>query len=244
MGGVSYQFAMFYTGTQDPEGNGGRNSIGVAFATSLAGPWVKRTGALIERRAEESWGVGQPTATAIEGGRVLLAYTRSNPTRMYAQELDLSDAGSPIVRKAAWALSTQGIPDGLLCRGDMGFRPTDRRFYMVHDAKQSAPDPTWLSNTVFCSSIAEADFWDDQQTGSWTLHGTIDQETTGWVKNHNAGLVKNLYGMLLEPGVAEVPTSGTPCMTLHVHVSVAKCTAWPEAFWTYRLARVDVALRH
>ena len=94
---------------------------------------------------------------------------------------------------------------------------------------------------MVCSSIAEADFWDDQQTGSWTLHGTIDQETTGWVKNHNAGLVKNLYGMLLEPGVAEVPTSGAPCMTLHVHISVAKCTAWPEAFWTYRLARVDLA---
>ena len=102
MSGKSYSYAIFYLGAQavssgipcsSPRPHGDnyfcvedfwrseRNAIGVAFSNNLDGPWTKYAQPLIAYPNESScsgtcWGVGQPSATIISGGRVLLFYTR------------------------------------------------------------------------------------------------------------------------------------------------------------------------
>ena len=66
LGGALFRYALFYTGIGsdgDPDGN----SIGVAVAHNLAGPWLKRpNGPLVRGRG--GWGVGQPSAVVLWAG--------------------------------------------------------------------------------------------------------------------------------------------------------------------------------
>jgi hypothetical protein len=149
-----YEYAMFYTGTQDPEGKGFGNSIGVAFAKKLVGPWIKRRSPLILKAPESEWGVGQPSATAIVNGQVLLTYTRSNRNRMCALQIDLANANTPEVIKEEWILSTGGLADDEMINGDIAFDSKNDIFYMVHESKpDDALPPEWITNKVFVRSI-------------------------------------------------------------------------------------------
>jgi len=235
MGGEQYSLALFYTGTQDKAGNGHGNSVGVAFANALQGPWVKRPEPLIALSEAEAgagaWGVGQPSATLISGGRVMLAYTRGHcgalPSRMCATALDLSDALAPQTVKPQWELPRGGLEHDL-CNGDLAFSPTDKRFYMVHSGRPTKAPTPWLPDTLHVRSCSEHDFW--KGAGSWALLGTVSPATTGWAKNHDAGLVKTLQGQLPVP----------PQYGVRVHASVSHSTAWPAALFTYRVVEAEV----
>jgi hypothetical protein len=238
MGGIKYTLALFYTGTQDVHSNGCGNRVGVAFANDIRGPWVKRPDPLVERMPGETdvtWGVGQPSATKITDGRVLLAFTRGDfgaePTRMCAVDVDLTDAQAPVIMKSEWALPRGGFPAGLpLYNGDVAYCPQEKRVYLVHNGPMTSAPTAHLPDTVFLRSISEHEYW--AGAGSWTLHGSIGPDATGWPKNHDAGLVKTLYGTLPSP-----PQDG-----VRVSASVSESIGWPDALFSYRVVEATVSL--
>ncbi|WP_163569813.1 glycoside hydrolase family protein [Fodinicola feengrottensis] len=75
--GVNYQYAMFYLGN-DVDASA-HNQVGVAYANSLDGPWVRYPLPLITFSSSDTgqWGAGQPSATTIDPaqGTALLFWT-------------------------------------------------------------------------------------------------------------------------------------------------------------------------
>jgi hypothetical protein len=188
--GVTYRYVMFYTGSTDPSNIGYGNQIGVAFGNQLFGPWTKAPAPIVTARPGAGWGVGQPSAVALSDTQVLLAYTRSDPTTMFATVLDLSDAAAPVVVRQEWSLPVSGTP--ALLNGDIAYEPATDQIVIVLDGLAGLPAPAWLSNVVYVMRIPAADFY--AGTGRWALVKTIDESQTGWEKHSNAGLVRTLKG--------------------------------------------------
>jgi hypothetical protein len=88
--GQPYAYALFFLGT---DAWSSHNQVGVAFANELRGPWKKVPFAIVTHGTSSreegkncparpvasnvkwDWGVGQPSATSVDGGKVLLFYT-------------------------------------------------------------------------------------------------------------------------------------------------------------------------
>jgi len=72
-----------------------QNAVGVAFSNSLDGPWVKYPQALVPfppSCPDNGWGAGQPSATLIRDGVLMLVYHDcSSPTGPRRRILDLTD---------------------------------------------------------------------------------------------------------------------------------------------------------
>ncbi len=219
--GVTYRYAMFYTGSTDPQSIGYGNQIGVAFGNQLYGPWKKAPSPLVTAPISAGWGVGQPSAVAVSDTQVLLAYTRSNPTTMYATVLDLADGAAPVVVRAQWALPVSGTP-GIL-NGDIAHDPLTNEMVIVIDGPPGVPAPVWLSNVVYVMRIPMADFY--AGTGQWTLVKTIDGSVTGWDKHSNAGLVRTVRGTVDQ-------------LRLSVQISIAENS--DDVFDTFRVIELWV----
>jgi hypothetical protein len=223
--GVGYRYAMFYTGTRDPLNNGTHNHVGVAVSNDLL-TWVKRTQPLVTRNPHEVWGVGQPSATSIVDGQVLLFYTRSNPTTTYVQHLDLADVDAPIVLGEEWGVSGAGLttlPNGQqsVNNGDFAYDPVRDRFWVVRASSFDATSPDWVATDVELAWIPGADIW--AGTGTWTPVARINVDVTGRSKNDNAGIQRSVYGTLVDP------------TNIRINVTSFDAAPWPDALWTYRL---------
>jgi hypothetical protein len=190
LGGVEYRYAMFYTGSTDPLNIGYGNQIGVAYSNGLFGPWVKDPDPIVTARPISGWGVGQPSAIAVSESQVLLAYTRSDPTYMFATVLNLADAANPAVVRTEWPLPAGGTAG--IFNGDIGYNAATDEMVMVLDGLPGLPAPIWLSNAVHVMRIPAADFYDG--IGTWRSVKTIDEAVTGWEKHSNAGLVRSTTG--------------------------------------------------
>lgn len=200
--GVSYSYALFYTGSADPMENGTENQIGVAFSHDL-NTWKKYPHPLVRKNCSSCWGVGQPSVTSVDGqANVLLFMTRgtSTHTGMSAIQLDLSNLQSYSTNvpalKNEWSLPTNGLNLGVggnsssLNGADLMYNISLDRFYMVWGSKYNNLFPSWISQDVTVSYISGSSIWSG--SGTWSYLKTLSNGNN--TKVFDAGFERNPYG--------------------------------------------------
>lgn len=235
-GGETYAYALFYLGNNVNASR--QNQIGVAFTHDLASQqWVKYPAPIVAYQGQQ-WGVGQPSAVSLGGGRVLLVYTEgTDRTAVYRQELDLSnmDAG-PVYLNEPLPLTNLGLtghdgsPD-YLNNLDIVYDPGRERFFAV---REQHPYPTghpkYIGANVQIVSIA-ADYILNGG-GEWVVEGQIDQALTGMARNHNAGFSREADGTMPDSNVLRIVFTGSCGDSPDCHA----------AEWTYDLWEVTMVL--
>lgn len=198
--GTRYGWAMFYLGN-DLDASA-HNQIGVAFATSPDGPWVKYPSPIVSFGNTEQWGVGQPSAmTSGPGsGAVTLFYTQGDTsTRAYWRALNFSNMNDPVIGAAklvptAGLIGTDGSPD-YLNNYDIAYDRARHSFVVVREQHPYPTDnPSWIGSAVDVDTISSAGLFGGH--GSWHSLNAITPALTGLARNHNAGLVRTPSGEL------------------------------------------------
>lgn len=182
-------------------------------------------------------GAGQPAVTAVDpaNGRVLLFYTAGdqNATRAYRRDVTLADMSAPAVGPAV-ELTTAGLTgttggSDVLNNFDIAYDPPRDRFYLVRDQHPAPADnPQWISASLQVASIDGASVWNGG--GAWRVEGAITPALTGLPRNHNAGLLRTVYGTL--------PDSGALTVIFTESCSGPSC----DSLWSYDLWRVSGTL--
>lgn len=222
-GGETYGWAMFYLGN-DLDASA-HNQIGVAFAKSPEGPWVKYPDPIVPFAVTTQWGVGQPSAVSTDpaSGKVTLFYTRGDTsTRAYWRSLDFGDMAHPVIGDAHLVPIT-----GL--RGTTGNADYLNNYDIAYDrgrdafvaAREQHPYPTdnpwWIGDTTDVDTISASDLLSG--TGTWHPLNSIGPSLTGIARNHNAGLVRTATGALPDSQHATVvftsSCAGPTCDSLY-----------------------------
>jgi len=213
-----YSYAMFYTGAgfqgNDYEHvalNAPINHIGWAVSKTPEGPWYKVEGyhALVQARQEDGgWGVGQPSATSIDGkGKILLFYTRGTATKtsLKAVALDLSNANLPLDKNAKTSFDAEFIRDSefniphkglkayanqpahLLLNPAFMYDPSSDEFIMTAPMLNASGKTGWCAagqpNTGDVSDQVQVAKMKGSSLwaggGSWTMVGVLSDGSTG-----------------------------------------------------------------
>jgi hypothetical protein len=97
--GTAYQWVMFYLGND--RACSCHNAIGVAVAQNITGPWLKYPSPIVAFPFSDPnlWGVGQPSATSVDGnGRFLLFYSEGDTAgRGYRRDINLSNLSGKLL---------------------------------------------------------------------------------------------------------------------------------------------------
>ena len=247
-GATMYSYALFFTGNNRADANG--NQIGVAFATSLAGPWISYPSPVITYSGS-AWGAGQPSATSVsvntQNGtdELLLFYTYNDGTSgSVGRRADLvwSNSSGSFSVSSDSALPTAGLldlggsPTSALANMDVAYNPADNDFYTAMDAWPLPSDaPDYLAVAVQVYRISAHDVWtgDSSADGGWVLLATLDSSLTGAPRNHNAGL--------LETGYGQIP-AGTTALTVLLTTAPAPWCVGSRVEWCYTLYETSVSL--
>lgn len=231
----TYSYVMFYLGCDQLDNN--HNQIGVAFSDSLNGPWVKWSGnPLVTFSPTDQWGVGQPSATSIDGqGRMLLFYSRGdvNGTRIVRREINIADMSAPVIGSEV-KVPTNGLTetDGssvILHNGSFAYDGDTDRFYLVRPRHPfETTNPSYVSSSLQVAYTPAATIWNG--TGNWTVEGHITPAITGKARNHNACLLTDVWGNL--KGGAN---------SYQVNFTGSDTGNFPANLWTYRLYGIGKA---
>ncbi len=225
----TYSYVMFYLGCDRTDNN--HNQIGVAFSDSLNGPWVKWSGnPLITFSSTSHWGVGQPSATCVDGqGRLLLFYSRGdqNGTRIVRRDINIANMSSPSIG-AEVTVPTGGLTEAdgspvILHNGAFAYDGGTDRFYLVrprHPFEASSPD--YISTDLQVAYTPASTIWNG--TGTWTVEGHVTPAQSGKARNHNACLLTDVWGNL--KGGANY---------YQVNFTGSDTGAFPANLWTYRI---------
>lgn len=241
----AYSYALFYLGN-DLDASA-HNQIGVAFAKSPEGPWVKYPRPIVPFDRTDQWGVGQPSAVQYGGseGKVLLFYTRGDTsTRAYVSKVDLSNPTRIKVDRPT-LISTDGLtgwdgsPDWL--NGfDVAYDRSRGQFHVVREQHPYPVDnPWWIGPSVQVDAISTSSALAGH--GTWNVEGNIDKALTGLDRNHNAGFVRDWYGNLLDPGALDVVFTSS-CSSLPTVYDQDWSQATCDSLYSYRLWEVDGTL--
>ena len=233
--GTGYSYAMFYLGND--QNCSCHNYIGVAFAQNIAGPWTKYPNPLLSPPNNGSWGVGQPSATSVDGqGRFLLFYTDgtnadwSVPPVAYRRDIKLGNMANPVIGPAvqvtnAGLTGRTGGPD-YLNNFDVAYDASRDRFYAVREQHPyPSASPNYIGASLQLMSIEGSSIWNGG--GTWRVEGSINPGTTDFARNHNGGLKRTAYGGL--PNATQLSTVFTRACAQE---NGASC---PTAEWTYDL---------
>ena len=240
-----FEFAMFYTGTdcysQDYPHPGcvgsSHNQIGVVFARNescvLRGDWKRLTSTpmIASKGTYSEWGVGQPSATSVDGeSTLLLFYTVSYlNNHIVANELDLRSIAQPVVVETLGVV-TDGLQDigtaDPIIFNNAKFAFVDGLDMFVMMREQHPYPDDFISQQIQIAVTNQSTIW--QQKGSWYQVGEIAPILTGWDRSHNAGFATSEYGHI----------QGDRLRLLY---STATAMAdFDQELWTYLLHELDV----
>jgi hypothetical protein len=253
MGGKNYQYALLYltTGLTTPY-----NEIGIAFSNDLeADSWDKFPTQLVKKPWPEdggqdlgggvfSWGVGQPSAVSLDRqGKILLTYTIGDAagTRLVWVELDCSDMDNyvPLTPRTM-------VSDGLLTadfsapdithNSDFAIDPTNNKIVMVRPLHPNPKNdyPAQIEFAVEVDYMPLNEFL--QSKGTWTRTFRITPEITGYPRNHNAGIERNVYGEIEnweEPVIYYTVSLAAP----DVELTAEKMAEWTYHIWRGRIVK-------
>lgn len=202
LGGETYTYLMAYLGCTSSDNQD--NEIGFAVAKSPTGPFVKiadtPTVAYTHTGDAWQWGVGQASlVSADKAGQVYVFYTEGTATRTheFADLWDFSDASAPI-RLSHTDLKTTGLKNlngngEYIANADFAYDPTSNSFYMATDAHPYPSDtPDYIAGSF---RVAYFD-GKDLTAPRWKELEVIGAAETNRARNHNVGLVRDLYGHL------------------------------------------------
>lgn len=241
----AYSYALFYLGN-DLDASA-HNQIGVAFAKSPEGPWVKYPRPIVSFDRTDQWGVGQPSAVQFgrSQGKVLLFYTRGDTsTRAYVSKVDLSNPIRVKVREPT-LVPTDGLtgwdgsPDWL--NGfDAAYDQSRHEFHVVREQHPYPIDnPWWIGPSVQVDAMDTSSLLAGR--GTWQVEGNVDKALTGLDRNHNAGLVRDWYGNLLKPNALDVVFTSS-CSSLPTVYDQDWSQATCDSLYSYHLWEVDGVL--
>ena len=160
-----------------------------------------------------SWGTGQPSLVSVDGkGRVLFFTTigASNGTYTNVREYDFSDIDNyQKIRERTKILETgiryNGQGGDFINNADFAYDESTRRFLMVKGRQFFGKDnisPNFIADTLDVyyiddtegTNIGDIFFAGNNTNKQWKLIDSINQEKTGFLRNHNAGLITDPYG--------------------------------------------------
>ena len=199
--GHTYEWVMFYLGCDQLDNN--HNQIGLAFADSIEGPWVKWNGnPIVKFPGTGFWGVGQPSATSVDGkGQLLMFYSKGDAagTRTIYTKVDLSDMSAPDMGQEQ-TLFKDGLTGkegsyAILHNASYAYDGNTDRFYIVrcrHPFESLICD--FIPSELEVAYTPGTNLWENK--GKWVQDGLINPDNTGMYRNHNPGLLTDPYGNL------------------------------------------------
>ena len=255
MGGEDYSWLMAYLGCETSDNT--RNEVGIAVAKSPEGPWVKVESLNpianfyeSEHYSETAWGFGQPSLVSSDGaGKVLLFYAMgAAKTCTVVEEWDFSDLDAPeMLRKAE--LRERGVTNAsgsadCINNADFAYDPARGRLYCI---KEDFPYPTdggvsWItgSNTLLYLEVGDDfDLLFGDEPYVWNRFAALDTGT-GHARNHNAGIIKDGKGNLIDP--YRVPVLYTAAQLATDFPDWNMGGQWPSLH-TYRIHGIEFTIR-
>ena len=245
MGGVSYRYAMFYTGCDFTDDY---NQLGVAFSNDLnADTWVKYPEPIVRKTwpedgpqaigSSKAWGVGQPSAISLDkGGKVLLFYSvgDKNGTREMFRQIDMSDMDHFDEGKALKVVNygMKSLNGGQETLHNCSFAlDSEAGKLLVAHPLHPFPNiyPTFISSAVGVHHMSYEECMGSR--GKWTQLGMIDKNISGFPRNHNVGFMRDSYGHVrnyMNPTVYFTVSKQSPDVALAVE---------HMAEWTYDIYR-------
>eukprot|EP01084_Bolivina_argentea_P167395 290525_1 len=210
---TTYKYAMFYTGTdcytQNYPHNGcvgsSHNQIGVVYAQNqtsiINGDWIRltKTPLIKSNGTYTQWGVGQPSATSVNGDNLLLLfYTVSYPlNHIIVNEINLEFILQPIIMKTMNVI-TNGLQDIgtsnaiIFNNAKFAFINGVNMFLMIREQHPYPND--FISQQLQIAVTNESSIWNEK--GYWYIIGEISPILTGYDRNHNAGFCTSVYGTI------------------------------------------------
>ena len=216
--GETYHYLMAYLGCVTDDCTD--NETGIAFAKDVKGPWIKLPGnPLIPfigskdfKGPHRHWGYGQPCLVSVDKlGKCLIFYNVGIEETFTRVELwDLADLRHPSKLNEARLrdngyINTEGKMD-VIGNADFAFDPIKNRLYAVGDMRVRGNEaPMYISNalpvlmTVLDPQATfplETLFGHDYE---WKTLKVIDESLSHFKKNHNPGVMSDIYGWLQNP---------------------------------------------
>jgi hypothetical protein len=245
--GHVFRFALLYTGNDKPLAKG--NRLGMALADTLDGPWQRTAEPVVSfdfgGDEKRSWGVGQPAAVNPDhGDGFLLFYTEgaSAGTRTLVSSVRMSaEGGSPMVVGAPRTVPTAGLrqadgkmPD-FLNDAAIAYLPGLHEFIAVRPVRpMPSTPPTMIEARQEIDILAEEALAGDDGK-IWRKLTVISPALTKAPRNHNGGIVKDIWGGLPRADrIGVVVTTSDDC--------AAALPCFPTALWSYRLHELDFPL--
>ena len=161
---------------------------------------------------ETSWGTGQPSLVSVDKkGRVLLFTTvgATNGTFTNLREYDFSDIDNYKLLRKRVSINIDGIRGStgsasFINNADFGYDEVNKRIIMAKPRQFFGTDgksPNFIADTIDVyyiddtegSEIGAVLFAGKNTTKVWKLIGSVNESLTGFLRNHNTGLVTDEY---------------------------------------------------
>jgi len=221
--GNTYDYAMFYLGYDKTQVK--KNQIGIAFSNSLTngGSWVKASNNPIIPYVDPIsgnswWGVGQPSAINVNG-IIWLFYTVGDSYGTRIEYVTL-DPKNPFILSSSKKVTIKGIKtiqgtDDWLNNADFAYIKDKDSFLIIRDKHLtnsviSEGVPNYISSAVEVAIIPKSEI----ETGTWITFGVINNSLSGFLRNHNAGIIRDKNGEAYLPNldfIFTVSCAGNSC---------------------------------
>ncbi len=230
--GINYSYLMAFLGCNTTDNQ--KNEIGLAVSNSLSGGWIKiDANPIIEHgysdihKDDFQWGVGQPSLISVDYlGKVLLFYTCGtyDTTSEKVSLWDFSDLDHPI------CIGTADIGEAYMRNyiSNADFAVKDDILYMICDlhpfsgvSLTNVADASMIYTAVF----PELELLDEYEDIIWGAAYLVDQDKTGYSKNHNACFIRDEYGRLSQSGI--------------LYTSATDYRNFAKSVYSYRIRRLD-----
>lgn len=162
-----------------------------------------------------NWGTGQPSLVSVDKkGKVLLFTTigASNGTYTNLREYDFSDIENYTLIRQRNSITSDGtkgttIGTSFINNADFAYDEVNRRVLMAKprqffgtdgqapDSIADTIDVYYIDDTEF-TNVGDVLFAGNNTTKIWKSVGSIDKSVTGFLRNHNTGLITDCYGRI------------------------------------------------
>ena len=162
-----------------------------------------------------NWGTGQPSLVSVDKkGRVLLFTTigAKNGTFTNLREYDFSDIDNYQLIRQRNSISASGIRGtttgaSFINNADFGYDEVNRRIIVSKPRQYFGTDgknPSFIADTTDVYYIDDTEgtqvgdvlFAGNNTSKIWKYIGSVDQSLTGFLRNHNSGLITDAYGRI------------------------------------------------
>jgi hypothetical protein len=227
LGGERAHYLLAYLGCDTL--NCRHNQVGLAYASSLLGPYQKFAGNPIVPfdgpDAYKYWGTGQPSLLSLNGqDEFLLVYSHGDRNRPGCGYVRFSLAKGRYTALESGEVGSEGLlladHRDAVNNVDVALGP-DGLYYMVRDiiSPRDGRFPDFVSTSLEIARAASL-------KGPWTHLAFIGPRQTGYPRNHNACLVRDAYGHL---------PAGNDLAVLYTGNGTSKANDELSYVWSYRL---------